>query len=253
MKWEILKKAWQLARSKFPKTQRLYVHPPRSFALKGSCQVVDLEKPEEVMASIDYEIGMDGQRPVIQLSLLGESAKVALASVQENIKVSKKSVVIPKPPEVDYRLMANKYRDPFDLGLKLAMLAAIKLGETPQEADVESWMKDNLIPVIMRLPIEEGLESLGVRLVTERQFNIREVNAKKMFQENQRVRIVHPTSMELQEVGTIREIKGKPKTGYWYSVLVDGSSSPLWFPESALKANEAGMVVNPVPEPVADE
>jgi hypothetical protein len=59
--------------------------------------------------------------------------------------------------------------------------------------------------------------------------------------------------MEFQECGRVLDVRGGPREGFWYAVLVDGSDTPILFPEKSLGRDEAGAVVSPVPEPIEDE
>ena len=54
------------------------------------------------------------------------------------------------------------------------------------------------------------------------------------FKDYQKVRVKDAASMEYQEVGQIMDCKGSYGKGYWYLVLVDGSSKPQWFAEEDL-------------------
>lgn len=58
---------------------------------------------------------------------------------------------------------------------------------------------------------------------------------------NDRVRIDNPVSMEHNELGTIMGIRGDHMNGWYYAVLVDGSSKPIWVPKETLKPNKAGL------------
>jgi hypothetical protein len=57
----------------------------------------------------------------------------------------------------------------------------------------------------------------------------------RKFKDYEKVRVKDSASMEYQEAGQVLDCKGSYGKGYWYLVLVDGSSKPQWFAEEDLK------------------
>lgn len=62
MRWEIIKKAWALARQEFPKVSKLTLVPPARIGLVGSIPVYDGGEPEKPIGYISFKASKDGER-----------------------------------------------------------------------------------------------------------------------------------------------------------------------------------------------
>jgi len=152
-------------------------------------------------------------------------------------------------------LISARYPNPFVLGEQLALIIANGRKKVAEE-EVRAFLSNNKFESSLFLPVEEGFATIGVTMESEQDdsFNLKKAKVqKRKFEEHQRVRVNHPTARDYQECGRVIEIKGDPRSGYWYLVMVDGSSAPMWFPQKALGPDEAGIVINPIPEPIEDE
>lgn len=253
MRWDILKKAWGLARSNFPDAQKLYVQIPSVFKSHGECKIYDLASPDKPLGAVSYQTVTSKGEPVLTMTLDKGQAEVRASFGLGDVRVGMtKRAVAGWPSVLSADLVCQRYKDPFEIGRLAAIMAKEAIGESVAAEDLRAWMASQGYSREMETPIRAGLLGLGVSVEYETSFNIKQAKGKK-FKEEDRVRIVHPTSMEYQEVGRVMGCEGDSRSGYWYSVLVDGSGSPMMFPESALEKDEAGDIVDPVPRPIADE
>lgn len=244
MRWELTKRAWALARDKFPEVERLYVSMPEHLARHGECIIADLSSPGAELGRIAYEVRPNGRHPVMRINLMDSHDQVRMptCSVEANIttKVCTASV-----SEIDPRLLASKCNDAFELGRRMALLATSGTSGKMTRKEASSWMSKWDFPPDMITPFVEGLVSMGAfDDAGPVAYNMKWAN-KKGFEVNQRVRINKPESMEHQECGRVIESKGKGNEPIWHLVHVDGSEKPEWFPEMALETDDAGMVVDP--------
>jgi hypothetical protein len=244
MRWELTKRAWALARDKFPEVERLYVSIPEHLARHGECMIVDLSSPAAELGKVAYEVRPHGRYPVMRISLMDSHDQVQMptCSVEANIvtKACKASV-----SAIDPRLLASKCNDAFELGRRMALLATSGTSSKITRKEASSWMSKWGFPPDMITPFVEGLVSLGAfEEDGSVAYNMKWAN-KKGFDANQRVRVNSPGSMEHQECGRVIDSRGKGNEPTWYLVHVDGSEKPAWFPEVALGTDDAGKVIDP--------
>lgn len=241
MRWDMTKRAWAMAKAQFPSVQRLYVDIPDRLEPYGECRVVDLDKPGETIATISYDM-----RPGrVKLALNNatsevDSPKMACgASVQ--LAVKKAEV------EIDPELLSKRYPDKAELARQVAVLmighrSGIRQASKLTPGQVSGWLRDKGFDEALFQPVCAELKSLGVETAG---FNLRVArdprpNSKyKIFQ---RVRVKDATSMEYQECGQILDVRGTKNDGYFYTILVDGSESPLEFAEGDISEIEVGRI-----------
>lgn len=141
---------------------------------------------------------------------------------------------VDKPEPVSKgRVVASRYSGA-ELHEKLASLASTDLGSVDHES-VSGWLESEGLPAEMTEPV---CAALGLPSRTVLAYG-------KKFEEYDKVRVNAPLSMEHQECGQVLIVKGSYAEGYWYLVLVDGSSEPTWFPEESLAHIEAGKPEEP--------
>lgn len=255
VRWEITRKAWSLARDKFPKAKNLYVDVPSKIGTQGSCLVYDLDGEDEPLGRLEYRLSHRGARggPKLDMEVVVASCAGPRGPIVANVRTQRRP--LKKVPSVDATLMGARYPDPFVLGRQVALLVASGK-DAVREDEVRSFMSQYGFDENLLFPVRKGLDEMGVRVVepSEGRFNLKNAKVQRQqFEEQQRIRINHPTAPDYQECGRIVGIQGDPRSGYWYYVLVDGSSVPKWFPQDALEPNEAGIIVDPVTRPIADE
>jgi hypothetical protein len=137
---------------------------------------------------------------------------------------------VEKPPVVGSGpLVASRYGGA-ELHEKLAMLMKADAGHIGSIESVEAWLGKERLPLELAAPVGEVL---GLRPKVA-------VAHGRKFKQYDRARINAPLSMEHQECAQVVATKGSNSDGYWYLVLVDGSSVPSWFPEDCLQPVEAG-------------
>lgn len=238
IRWDVIKKAWALAREKFPE-KRVFVEMPRRFKSSGRCLVYDLSSPDEVMASIEYNVSHANGRAHVVLSMGGASHEVGLERRSAvGFKVDSMRVAMPKLIDVDGEAVMAKYPDREELFDKVALLAG---GEVTDQRELFSWLashgfqaKEILAGVARRLALPRGAWPYNNTRVADKE------HPKAKFDRYERVRVDDDTSMEHMECGQVLDISGKYKDGYAYLVIVDGSSKPVWIPEASLMAVYAG-------------
>jgi hypothetical protein len=244
MRWELVARAWSLARSKFPEVKRLYVDTPGRFGAVGTCKVLDLDAPGKPLGEISYDVRpIDGQ-PRISLALQDTTDSVTLPKmgVQASVSTSVRTA-----GGISADLLTKKYASAAQLAPQLAFLIVghkdgIKeASKGLSRSDVAQWLRSYSFDVVLLDPVCDSIADLGVRV--DGAFNRRLARkVKNHFEQFQKVRVVDERSMEFQECAQVMEVKGSLKDGYWYKVLVDGSEEPKWFPEEALDDIHVGWV-----------
>ena len=242
-----MKAAWSLARKSFP-DKRVFVESLPRVLSRGEAPVRDLETGER-LGSVAYEDR-------------GGDLRVSIGPEEMILRKDRKEVSIEASSDTyQIRLGANEEdpvrivsssSDPVDLGRRLAMLISTSKDSSEELSDdyVRSWVsRKGFDSSVVALVVDAIKSEAGDR----RPFNLKVAKGKNRFDVNDKVRVIYETSMEYQECGRVLEVKGDNKDGYWYSVLVDGSGDPLWFPESSLDNDLSGVIVDPVPEPIQDE
>lgn len=244
-----------MARKEFPKAGSLYVELPKRFSSKGTCQVYDLSAGTDPIGEISYESVVVGGQPKFQLTVGDEKREVeAVAGGTPMLKTGSSLAPMPGLPEIDAALLAKKYPDPVQLGRKMALLFTSGKDTTRvAKADVEGWMAANGFDKGLLVPMTSGLMEIGVRTSDPESFNLRAAKSKFRFDEHARVRVHRLTSEDYQECGRVVKREKRQREGNWYLVQVDGSEDGTWFHEDSLELNEAGIVVDPVPEPIEDD
>lgn len=232
-RWEVVKKAWALARKRFPDVERVFVDTPRKFKGSGSCRVYDLSKPEAPIGSMSYAVMHANGSAHVSLSLDGESLAVGMPrKAGAEFKVDSIRVAMPNLVSIDGRVVAARYPDESELCEKIALLAE---GHVADQRELRSWMAHYEFPTALmpKVASKMGLPRGGW-------FNVRvadnDKHPKAKFDKFEKVRVDDEDSMEHMECGQVLDIRGKFKDGYNYLVLVDGSSKPVWIPESSLRA-----------------
>ncbi len=245
MRWELVARAWSLAKSKFPEVKRLYVDIPGRFGATGSCNILDLDSPGKPLGAISYDVRqMDGQ-PRMILALDGSSDSVGLPKM--GVQASVSTSVRTASNKISAELLAKRYPSPQELSAQLAcLIVGHKDGIREASAgltrsSVGEWLRDKGFNQGLLDGVCSAVEGLGVKV--DGAFNRRMARkVKNHFDQFQRVRVKDELSMEYQECAQVLEVKGSLKDGYWYKVLVDGSEDPKWYPESSLDEIHVGWV-----------
>jgi hypothetical protein len=243
MRWDLTKRAWAMAKAQFPSVQRLYVDIPDRLEPFGECRVVDLEKPHETIATISYDM-----RPGrVKLALNNATAEVDSPKLACGSAVA---VTVKKAEaDIDPVLLSKRYPDKAELAKQVAILmighrSGFRQASKLTPGQVSGWLSDKGFDAALFQPVCDELRALGVGLSG---FNLRVArdprpNSKyKIFE---RVRVRDAASMEYQECGQILDVRGTKNDGYFYTVLVDGSESPLEFAEE----NLSELMVGRIPE-----
>lgn len=244
MRWEITKKAWVLAKERFPKTERLFVELPDKFLGTGECSVFDLDAPERPLGKIAYEAKcVDGQ-PRISMSLGERTAEASLPKFGAmTIKTAHREEILERRQTIDAPTIMEQYKDMAVLGEQIAYLIAGHpngLVKTEQNTDegmhaglVETWVVENGFPREAFPHVEVKLAALGFKISRKQ---------KKKFMTFEKVRVVDPRLMQYNEGARILGYKRDKDKQNWYQIIVDGSEKPIWLNEMQLAKNEAGII-----------
>jgi len=237
VRWEVTKRAWALAKKEFPET-RVFVDMPKRFKSSGMCLVYDLSAPDQAMASIHYNVKHANGMAHVVLSMGGSQQEVGLGrSAAVEFKVDSTRVAMPKLTLVDGQAVMAKYPDREELCDKVALLA----GGVSDQRELFSWLashgfpaKEILAGVSKRMALPRGEWPYNNRRQADKE------HPRARFDRYEKVRVDDDTSMEHMECGQVLDIRGKFKDGYAYLVIIDGSSKPVWIPESSLREVHAG-------------
>jgi len=214
MRWNLIKKAMEMAKDVLRRQDVWADFPPRLFT-SGEIEVFSQSDMKPV-GEIHYQQRPSGPNVVVVMSLGNRREEIKLPrSKRLSIKA------LPQRENLRPILMNNG-----DAGLKILADAA----------RTKNLSGDGAI----KWAIDGGLtESEAKRIVAVADQKQEE---KKDFERSDRVRITGPC----MEFGELAWVMGKQNTkkGSFYLVLVDGSSSPILVPGDWLKANEAGAVQN---------
>jgi len=209
MRWDVIKKAWEMAREQFPSVRRLRVATPMVFARAGEVPILDLDSPGEPRGIIRYETESVGRKQRIRLALGSKEAEVPLAPARpQTFRVG--SRVEPWPSGLDPEMVRGRYGD--EHAEKLALFLGeprgynLRLAAKPRRRFKENE-RVRICGMPMPMPGERALPS--------------------------------PHALQYQELGQVVS-SARTKAGRFYLVLVDGSSEPQWFPEGAICPNLAG-------------
>jgi len=78
VRWNIVRKAWQLARDRFPDVRRLFVDVPSRLAPRGEMAIIDLDKPKEPLSRISFQVQPSSEGPSLLMSLGDEQSTISL-------------------------------------------------------------------------------------------------------------------------------------------------------------------------------
>lgn len=259
MRWNVIKEAWALARKKFPDMKRLFVDLPDRFHCEGQCGIYDLENPDEPIGILKYRASMSEDQPVVIVSM-GEIEVSAgmprFGSIDLEPSASEKPLV--KKASISAKDISAKYPDPDVLGEQVAYLVLghedgllHKVAEKRVSTDsLYQWGRAFGFSAEAMLAAKDKLQELGVEVYEPSTFNLKTAKRpkKKEFKNFQKVRIVEPASMQLNEGGQVLDHKRKEGEEDFYLVIVDGSSEPSWYHEDQLEDNDIAGLSNLVPD-----
>lgn len=238
MRWDIIKKAWTLAKEKFPKTERLYVDLPDQFRGFGECSIIDLDKPEEKLAKIVYEAHCDKGKPILSLRL--ENSLTEAEMPKASIQLKSEAAIQPllQKNSISASDIMDKYQDPAVLGEQLAYLIAghedgIKTASIDED-QVDQWLERYGFAPESIFHVEPKLAEMGIILARRKKM--------KKFKNYEKVRVVDPRIMEYNEGAQVVGRRRDKEKNDWYQVIVDGSDKPIWLHEDQLAKNEVGSI-----------
>lgn len=240
MRWEIIKKAWAMAKDKFPDAKRLYVDLPDKFRGFGECSVIDLEDPTKPLGKIVYEAKCEGGKPVLSMKLDEKTVEASLPRFK-SLQVKTASVAGSlKAAAIDAKAVCAKYPDQDTLSQQVAYLIAgheyglvKEAGTDLHEGIVETWIVEQGFPREVTAAVQIKLEGMGVKIAKKK---------KRQFKNYEKVRVVDPRIIEHNEGAQILDHRRDKKKNDWYQVLVDGSDKPIWLNELQLAKNNVGSV-----------
>ena len=210
MRWEVIKRAWQMAKIRFPGIQSLYVQVPVVLAHKGYLPVFDLVDAKTPIGAIDYQVVSKGNGRNVRLALGSDSAEVRLApSVLQSFKIAVREEPLTRTP--DPNLVRARYGKEAEEKLAiLGLVSSVKTAKKPSKK-----FEDYERVRICGLPaVPDGMEH-----------------------------VPNAGAMQYQEAGQVMT-SARGRNGRFYLILVDGSSEPQWFHEEMVCPVLAGEIPN---------
>lgn len=258
MRWNLIKEAWSLARKKFPDVKRLFVDLPDKFKCEGQSAVYDLDKPDSPIGILKYHAKISDNHPVVIISMGEmeiETGVPRFASIDMPVAADQKPLV--KKASISGQDIMAQYPDINVLGEQIAYLVVghedgplYKVANKKISTDsLARWGRAFGFPEEAVMASREKLADLGVEVVESQAFNLRVAKRpkKKEFENFQKVRIVEPASMQLNEGGQIVDHKRNEKEEDFYLVIVDGSDEPSWYREDQIENNNVSGAQNLTP------
>jgi hypothetical protein len=249
MRWNLIKEAWSLARKKFPDVKRLFVDLPEKFKCEGQCAIYDLDEPDEPVGILKYHSKMADNHPIIIVSVGEmeiETGVPRFASVDMAVESAQRPLV--KKASINGPDIMAQYPDQAVLGEQIAYLVVGHVDGPLYKASDRRISTDSLVrwgrafgfSEEAIIASHEKLADLGVEVTATQAFNLRIAKRprKKEFENFQKVRVIDPRSMQLNEGGQVVEHKRNEEDEDFYLVIVDGSEEPSWYKEDQIEKNE---------------
>jgi hypothetical protein len=244
MRWDVVKKSWELARDKFDGVKRLYVETPANFEANGKCRVFDLDSPGDPIGTIAYQTVSENGGSAIKLSLEDVKASVPTGRFAiDNLPIISKTSELKARNSISVPDIMARYPDTKILGEQVAYLIVGHedglAGRELEDYDVDDWVLDRGFPPQILDGVKTAMAGIGIVTCRDRR--------ERRFQPGDKIRIVDPNLRDYGEGGQVRDFKTtkdkeRDKIIGWYLVLVDGSSEPVWVQEQQLAKNMAGCV-----------
>lgn len=228
MRWEMLKRAWLLAKASYP-GKKVWVSAPYRFGAAGSMSVFDLDDIGAPIGEIKYATAVSHGKSSVRLQAAGGGDSFYMpAAPRRSFRIAAKSA----PPSA---LLAARYAAD-EMPSKAALLYAAS-GLPLTRAGVEGWLAASSFGTDPAA-VCDSLRDMGfpVRVAAG------PAAPKPKFKEGQKVRVEDRSSMEYKELATVLEVLGDRGDGFWYKILVDGSSRPIMAPQDSLAENRAGEI-----------
>lgn len=219
MRWALTKRFWNLCKSALPEKD-FWLSVPFSLPSKGGVKVYEQTSGQEI-GEVKFTVAAKYGKTIVTASINGLYDEIAFKKKRPiTVKASK------SPFELKIGEVLNEDLSQSDLD----SLANIYL---ESNSDFEEWIQKHGLNHISSHISERLIEAGALTAKTK---------TEPTYKVNDRVRIDNPASMEHNEMGTITGIRGDYMNGWYYSVLVDGSSKALWFAKEMVKPNMAGVV-----------
>ena len=264
MRWDIVTKAWDLAKNAFPSVKRIYVDLPQKFSPKGTCSVFDLENRDEPVGGIEYSIVAFAGKPTLVLALGDQRKMASLERCSLDLPVATGEM---KPLRLGAKDVLGKCASLADAGEKAALLAAghpsspLKDKACVEKTALRDWMVAEGFPEESLPYAQAKLQQIGVSVQS---FNLREAKQAKhkkrhaLFQPQMVLRVIDPNMRDHNKCGKVvsiwrqkrKKVKGQQKKTppmFWYLIWIDGTSKPVWFAEKQLAPNMAGALPMEMP------
>lgn len=237
MRWEVITKAWDLAKQSFPDVDRVFVLPPANFGDNGSCPVFDMDRPKEPIGFMSYRVVGLGERPVMQLSLGDKTAEIVIPRTKSaNFEVSFTKAAAPTGEVDPAEAMARYAGTPLD---EKAMEQMSKFMVAKEQRQQKARIYASEVVQALKEGIAEKEKMAAVCGLTKE--SIGPISKLNEFKNFTRVRITQDDLPDYNECGKIIG-KKRAQKATWYLVLVDGSDDPRWFHQDAIAEVKAGKV-----------
>lgn len=227
-RWSVITKAWEIAHASFP-DKKIWVNVPYKLTTSGNMNIFDLDSKQQV-GVVPYRA--EARRGQVILTMMYAGRHVELEIPHINTRSFK--VMASKLSDCKLGEIVSSQYDGDELIKKVCQI--IEAEDIDKEI-IKQWLINNNFPDISKKVLAHFNQDTLVKTAKG------PAAPKPRYEKYQKVRIVNPKSMEHMELGTIKDIKGTKKDGFYYMVLVDGSSEESVFHESLLQPNFAGVAI----------
>lgn len=242
MRWEITKRAWELAKRQFPEAGSLYISLPVRFKMSGAIPVHDLKSKSEI-GSISYKVTPYQAETTLVLQCKDEQLAYVLPPPRMmTFSVSKGKAEIKGSGICAKEIMAA---NPDDKEVKIAALAAAEIDELSPE-NVRKWLSDNEFPAEVYDDVCDAAASIFGQPKPP-SFNYKMAKSKTQRNVKDFPATVHVVqdgnAMVVADVFQVRRVRHKNKQYEWWQVRPAGSSKAFWVLSDFIRPIMAGTVV----------
>lgn len=221
IRWNFIKECRQLASMLYGDS--IFVEIPKRIELNGNLNII---KDNKKIDEISYSSSVTPEYKIIKINSKNKPDNTTSISFPKNTE---------KTASIEFPLVKlggirskNIIEGNSNVNNKLASIIAYHssgIKENISDESVEKWLESNDFGSERKDSVVSELKTLGIGIFAKKRGH---------YQTGEKVRINNPNSMEHNEQGTVLKRK-RHKDTFYYLVLVDGSSAPVWCFEKFLR------------------
>lgn len=230
MRWNIIKNIIQFVR-KILSRDNIWIDFPVFYPNKGKINIYTIGN-EKSIGEINY-----------YFTSIGNSIKMIL-SLNDN----KEEIIIPRTESTSLKISGCNYLSPPKMvieryGLRngirmISLVLSSEIGRS-RSVDIRKWSNKNSLSEEICSELINEMKNRG--LLKSEKIKLFATDDKPSYKKGNRVRIQAPT-MDYGELGWILDEPRKYRGKYLYTIIVDGSSTPMEFSEEWISPNKAGVI-----------